>query len=119
MIAHVVLFAPRPDISDADRDAVVTALGRACCDIPQIRRARVGRRRVLGYEYDSLFPASFEFAAVLEFDSEADLRTYLHHPAHVELGRLFKHVAQVAVAHDFEVVDASEAGAVARLAGLG
>lgn len=118
MIAHVVLFSPRPDLPDAERRALVGALERACADIPQIRRARIGRRRVLGYEYDALSPASFEFAAVLEFDSETDLRSYLHHPAHVELGRLFRHGAQVAFAHDFDIVDGTVGGAVARLADL-
>jgi len=119
VIAHVVLFTPRPDLADDDRVALVQALERACADIPGIQRARVGRRRVLGYDYDRMSPVSFEFAAVLEFDSEAALRDYLEHPAHGELGRLFRAVAQVAVAHDFEIVDPGTAGAVARVAGLG
>lgn len=115
MIAHLVLFTPRPDLGDADRTALIAALERACADIPGIRRARVGRRQVFGYEYDSMSPLAFEFAAVLEFDSESDLRAYLSHPAHVELGRLFRHSAHAALAHDFQMVDAGAERAIERL----
>jgi len=113
MIAHVVLFTPREDLDAAAREALVAALERACLDIPQIRRVRVGRRRVLGYAYDALSPVGFEYAAILEFDSEADLRSYLQHPAHVELGRRFTSSAAVAVAHDFEIADAAGVRALA------
>jgi hypothetical protein len=105
MIAHVVLFSPRPDLDAAGREALIASLERACQDIPQIRRVRIGRRRILGYAYDSLSPVHFEFAAILEFDSEADLHAYLVHPSHVELGQRFKSSAAVAIAHDFAVVE--------------
>jgi hypothetical protein len=107
MIAHVVLFTPRADLDAAAREALIGALEKACLDIPRIRRVRIGRRRVFGYAYDTISPVHFEFAAILEFDSEADLRAYLLHPAHVELGQRFTSSAAVAVAHDFEVVDAA------------
>jgi hypothetical protein len=81
MIAHVVLFTPRADLDAAAREALIGALEKACLDIPRIRRVRIGRRRVLGYAYDTISPVHFEFAAILEFDSEADLRAYLLHPA--------------------------------------
>ena len=106
MIAHVVLFTPRASLSPAERRTLVEDLERACQHIPAIRRARIGRRRLLGYAYDTVAPAQFEFAAILEFDSEADLRSYLHHPAHIALGRWFHQGAEVALAADFEVVDA-------------
>jgi hypothetical protein len=106
VIAHVVLFTPRASLSAAERRTLVEDLERACRAIPAIRRARIGRRRVLGYAYDSVGPAQFEFAAIIEFDSEADLRGYLHHEAHVALGRWFHQGAEVALAADFEIVDA-------------
>lgn len=106
MIAHVVLFSPRADVDAAAREALIAALERACSDIPQIRRVRVGHRRVLGYAYDTLAPVQFEYAAILEFDCEADLRAYLEHPAHAELGERFRLSAAAAFAHDFEIVDA-------------
>jgi Stress responsive A/B Barrel Domain len=106
VIAHVVLFTPRASLSPEDRRALVGDLERACQAIPAIRRARIGRRRVLGYGYDTVGPVHFEFVAVLEFESEADLHIYLRHPAHIALGRWFHHGAEVAIAEDFETVEA-------------
>ena len=108
MIAHVVLFTPRASLSPAERHALVADLERACHDIPQLRRARIGRRRILGHAYDTSGPVHFEFMAVMEFDSAADLESYLRHPAHVALGRWFHHGAEVAVAEDFAMVDAAD-----------
>ena len=80
-----------------------------------IARARVGRRRLLGYAYDTLGPAHFEYAVVIEFESEADLHAYLHHPAHVALGHHFNNSAEVALALDFAIGDASQIQAIAAL----
>lgn len=105
MIAHVVLFTPRESLAPADRQQLVGDLEQALQAIPEIRRARIGRRRILGYAYDASGPAHFEFVVMLEFDSEADLRSYLHHPAHVALGRWFHQGAEVAWAADFEIAE--------------
>lgn len=105
MIAHLVLFTPRPSLSPDERAALVGDLERALQAIPEIRRARIGRRRVLGYAYDVVGPVQFEFVVLLEFDSEADLGGYLQHPAHVALGQWFHHGATAALAADFEVVE--------------
>ena len=114
MIAHVVLFTPRASLTPDERRALVGDLERACQAIPTIRRARIGRRRILGYAYDSAGPVHFDFVAVLEFESEADLRVYLQHPAHAALGRWFQQGAEIAIAEDFQLVDAGElAGLVA------
>ena len=106
MIAHVVLFTPRDSLSIAERQALIGDLERACQAIPTIRRARIGRRRLLGTPYDTAGPVHFAFVVVLEFDSEADLCAYLHHPAHLALGRWFYEGADVAIAEDFEMVEA-------------
>ena len=106
MIAHVVLFTPRPSLTPAERRALVADLEQACRDIPQIRRSRIGRRQRLGYAYDQAGPVHFEFLAVLEFDSREDLNDYLQHPSHTALGRWFHQGADLAIAHDFEMVDA-------------
>lgn len=116
MIAHVVLFTPASTLGPAERDEVIRALEAACRDIPEIRRARVGKRRVLGYNYDAASPVEFEFALVLEFESVEDLDAYLRHPSHTALGRLFHTATDRALAHDFEIVDAADTGAVVRLA---
>lgn len=106
MIAHVVSFTPRATLTPAERAALVTDLEQALQAIPEIRRARIGRRKVLGYAYDAVGPVHFEFVLWLEFDSEAALDRYLHHPAHIALGRWFHHGAEVALAQDFELADA-------------
>jgi hypothetical protein len=107
VIAHVVLFTPKASLSADERQALVADLERACQDIPSIRRARVGRRQILGYAYDSVGPVQFEFIVELEFDSKTDLDAYLRHPAHVALGRWFHEGADVAVAEDFAMVEPS------------
>ncbi|MGH9386409.1 MAG: Dabb family protein [Vicinamibacterales bacterium] len=110
MIAHIVLFKPRPDLSRADREALLGALRIAFTNIPEIRRARVGRRTMLGRAYDSLARIDFECAAVLEFETEAALRAYLDHPAHVDLGRRFSETSEVALVYDFEMIEPDEIG---------
>jgi hypothetical protein len=115
MIAHIVLFSPKASLSSGEREATITALERACSDIPQISRVRVGRRRLLGYAYDALAPVHFEYAVIMEFESEADLHAYLHHPSHVALGHHFNNSAEVAIALDFAIADASQIQAIAGL----
>lgn len=110
MIAHVVLFTPRRSLPIEERRRLVADLERACRDIPGIGRARIGRRRMLGFAYDDVGPVHFEFVAVLEFETEADLRGYLQHPAHVALGRWFHLGAEVALAEDFDMAAAGDLG---------
>lgn len=105
MVAHVVLFTPRRDLTPEQQDHFLRALESACGSIPSILRARVGRRVLMGREYDALAGAGFEYSAVLEFESAEDLRAYLDHPAHDALGRLFYETASAALALDFEMVD--------------
>lgn len=102
MIQHVVLFEPKASLADADRAALVAALRRAVEGIPMIRRAVIGKRIRLGRPgYETQMAAHYEYSAILDFDSEAELRAYLDHPAHQELGtRLFTAAAAV-LAYDF------------------
>lgn len=108
MHAHIVLLRPRPDLSTGDQERLFAALEHALVNIPMIARARVGRRVTLGRAYDQQNTQDYPYAAVIEFDSEADLRAYLDHPAHVELGRLFFEVAEAALVHDFGMVEAGQ-----------
>jgi hypothetical protein len=103
MIAHVVLFEPRADLSSADRERFAASFERAVTEIPQLRRARIGKRKDLGRFYDQQNARNFSYAAILEFDSEGDLLTYLEHPAHQELGTLFYETAETALVYDFEL----------------
>ena len=105
MISHVVLFKPRSDLSLAEREALLDAMRTAFTGIPQIRRVRVGRRRMIGRGYEAQMMVDFEYAAVLEFDDELALRTYLDHPAHADLGRHFGLTAAAALVYDFSMVE--------------
>ena len=107
MIAHVVLFRPRPTLSESERAGFIGALDAALQDIPQIKRATIGRRFVLGRQYDAMNTVEFAFVAILEFESKADLVAYLDHPAHEKLGMQFYTTAEAALAYDFDLLDPS------------
>jgi stress responsive alpha/beta barrel protein len=104
MIAHVVLFSPRPDLSNGDRAALLDALASAAKGIPSIKRFRVGKRvkhSLPGYE--QMMTDDYEFAVIIEFDDVAGLKSYLQHPAHAEAGRHFTASAARALAYDYEI----------------
>lgn len=115
MIAHVVLFEPRRDLSQADREAFAHSFEHALTAIPQVRRARVGARKNVGRLYDQLNVRDFPFIAIIEFDTEADLRAYLDHPAHNDLGQRFYESAQGALVYDFELSEGGDVSRVFRL----
>jgi hypothetical protein len=90
VIAHIVLFEPKSTVSEGEREAFSAALKRAFSAIPGIERARVGRRISPDVEYAlDLGHSTYKYAAVLEFADLGRLKSYLAHPAHQELGRLF------------------------------
>lgn len=105
MIAHVVLYELRPDLTPAERTRFVEALRQAVVGIPAIRRVRIGRRRRVGASYEAVASSSYEFIGILEFDDEAGLREYLEHPAHVDLGRLFWEFSARTLVFDYELTD--------------
>lgn len=104
MIAHVVLFRPKPDLAAADLAGLLDAMRAAHRDIPQIQRFVVGSRIKTGYPYDAV-SRDFPFFAMLEFANEADLHAYLAHPAHVDLGNRFYLTSASAEAYDFSLSD--------------
>ena len=103
MIAHVVLFRPRGDLSPAARDALAAAFETALREIPSIRRVRVGRRLQHGHSYEALMPIDYQYAAVLEFDDTAGLTAYLEHPAHAQLASQFFSAFEHALMYDFDL----------------
>lgn len=109
MIAHVVLFRPRPDLDERQRTAFVDALAHALAGIPDIRRARVGRRFAVGRQYDDHNPQTYPYVAILEFDDRDGLVRYLEHPAHRALGEQFYSAAESALAFDYELMDGADA----------
>jgi len=103
MVAHVVLFKPKPGLDPAGRQRVAAAFERALREIPSIRRADVGRRILHGRAYEQLMTVDYEYAAILEFDTVADLTAYLAHEAHEALGALFFEAFDVALMYDYEM----------------
>ena len=107
MIAHVVLLKLRATMSAEDREALLESMRVAFTGIPEIRRVRIGKRILLGRGYETQMAEHFEYSAIIEFDSEADLRVYLDHPQHQELGRRFFESVDAAMVYDYATVDAS------------
>jgi hypothetical protein len=108
MIVHVVLFSPRPDLSAADRAALLGALELASKHIPSIKRLRVGKRvkhSLPGYE--QMMRDDYEYAVMIEFDDVEGLKAYLQHPAHAAAGHHFTASASKALAYDYEVAESN------------
>jgi hypothetical protein len=102
MISHVVLFRPKASLSQEDRRALIGALQRAVSGIPSIKRTTIGKRILLDRSgYETQMAEHYEYSAILDFDTEADLRAYLDHPAHVALARLLFTSADAVLAYDF------------------
>jgi hypothetical protein len=103
MIAHLVLFRPRADLSEAARRNLAASFERAIHEIPSVRRARVGPRLTHGRAYEQLMRVHFSYAAVLEFDDFAGLQAYLEHPAHTDLAARFFEAFEEALIYDFDL----------------
>ena len=102
MISHVVLFRPRATLTAAERATLIDALRAAVSGVPAIQRTTIGKRILLNRPgYETQMAEHFEYSAILEFDSETDLRGYLDHPAHLDLGRLLFTAAEAVLAYDF------------------
>jgi hypothetical protein len=108
VIVHVVLFEPRPDLTDAERQRVLEDLRVAATTIPALRRCRIGRRIRLGAAgYEQAMQVDYRYAAIMEFDDRSGLEAYLRHPAHEGIGRHFVASAASALAYDFDMVEAA------------
>lgn len=105
MIAHIVLFRPRADLSLDARQALATALEAALRQIPSIRRAHVGPRLLHGRAYEALMRVDYQYAAVLEFDDVGGLTAYLEHPSHEQLASQFFDAVEEALMYDFELAE--------------
>jgi hypothetical protein len=109
MIAHIVLFKPRADLSPQAGQQLAASFETALKQIPSIRRARVGRRITHGRVYEALMGVDYEYAAILEFDDEAGLKAYLEHPAHEQLGAQFFEAFEQALIYDFDFAEGTAA----------
>jgi hypothetical protein len=116
VIIHVVLFEPRPDLSEATRRRVFADLRASAEGIPSARRFRIGRRIRHGLPgYEQTMTDEYSFALVVEFDDVPGLTTYLQHPSHATLGRHFSESALRALAYDYVMSDAAHPDAAAHL----
>jgi hypothetical protein len=109
MIAHIVLFKPRADLSADARQRFAELFETALRKIPSIRRARIGRRITHGRGYEALMTVDYQYAAVLEFDDVTGLKAYLEHPAHEQLGAQFFDVFEQALMYDFDIAEGDAA----------
>ena len=105
MVAHVVLLKPRATLRTDEREALLESMRVAFAGIPEIKRVRIGKRILIGRGYETQMAEHFEYSAIIEFDSEADLRVYLDHPQHQELGKRFFESADSALVYDFTTVE--------------
>jgi hypothetical protein len=105
MTVHLVLFRPRAGLTPDQRRALASSFELALRDIPAIRRARVGRRVMVGRAYEELMRSAYPYAAIIEFDDISALRAYLDHPAHQQLATQFFGAFDDALIYDFELVD--------------
>ncbi len=103
MVAHIVLFRPKADITPSDQQAMFHALQAAAAGIPSVRRFHVGTRLTHGPGYEQLMTEDYPYAAVIEFDDLAGLQSYLQHPAHQHLGELFYRLLDAGMVYDYEM----------------
>ncbi len=108
MIVHVVLFHPRENLPAETSARVLEDLRHAAATIPVIRRFRIGRRVKHGLPgYEQAMRDDYGFAALIEFDDDVGLATYLQHPSHQAIGAHFTISAQRALAYDYEIIEES------------
>ena len=114
MLTHVVLFRPRPGLTHADAQALVSAIERAARDIPGVRRFEVGRQTAAPPPYAAGAPPDLPYVAMVWLDDRAALDAYLTHPAHQALGAAFNGALGAAMIFDFET-EAVDGGGARRL----
>jgi hypothetical protein len=108
VIAHIVLFTPKAGLNTEDMRSFAQAILRTCSDIPQVKRAIVGRNADIDAGYARNFgDKTYKYAAVLEFESKDDLVSYLKHPSHQALGRQFWQHCEATVIMEVEFAYAS------------
>jgi hypothetical protein len=117
MIAHIVLFEPKADLSQPQKLAFAQSVIETCRSIETVKRISLGRRVDVDPGYArSLGDSTYKYAAVLEFESADGLVSYLNDPKHEVLGRLFWQYCERALISEVEWIDVGEADAASKLA---
>ena len=105
MIAHIVFFQPKTSVSAEQRRAFIDAIRHAVREIPEIQRALIGRTLSFGLMPEQLGHNTYDYAAIFEFSSPGDLKRYLDHPAHANVGRLFWQLGALTLVADVTLED--------------
>lgn len=104
-----MLFSPKGDLTQASKRSFAKSVVSACSSISSIRSARVGKRVAVDAGYERSFGDwTYEFAAILEFDTRSALVAYLRHPLHEKIGRLFWENCERTAISEVEVVDMND-----------
>ena len=103
MLVHVVLFRPKPDLSQADQELLLQSFTNAVREIPSLVRASVGPRVTHGAGYEPPNADAFPYAAMLEFNDLAGLQEYLTHSAHAEPARMFFAAIEASMIADYQI----------------
>jgi Stress responsive A/B Barrel Domain len=107
VIAHIVLFKPKDDLTSAQTLLFAQQLKRTMSEVASITRAQVGKRiQSDSAETRKFGDTAYEYSAVIEFKDEPGLVQYLRDPLHRELGRLFWENCQSTVVMEVRSVDA-------------
>lgn len=105
MIVHVVLFRPRADVTDAEREGLLDSMRVAAREVPSLRAFRIGAHLDPAPTYVLGGFPSFPWIALLEFDDAEGLQAYLTHPLHRDLGARFNATAEAALIYDYEITE--------------
>ena len=81
---------------------MLDALRIASTEIPTVREFRIGRRILHGARYEGLSAEDYPYVAVVSFENVDGLKTYLRHPKHDEVGRLFYALADNVLVYDYD-----------------
>lgn len=96
MLRQITLIKFRDSVSAADIDAVGSGFGEISGIVDGIRRFEYGPD--LG-----LMDGTYDYALVIDFDSEADWKAYLEHPQHVDFAQRFTPLAADAVRVQYSI----------------
>jgi hypothetical protein len=102
VIAHIVLFRPKREAGADGIRSFATTLQSACREIRSVRRAIAGRitddKQFIGH-------TTYQYVAVIEFENEEGLRSYLNSPSHKELAGLFWQFCESTIILDVNAVN--------------
>lgn len=108
MIQHIVLFTPKPGLTDERRQIFTSLVVDTLSGSTDVERFSIGRRVDIDAGYDRNFgDKTYEYSAVIEFRTEKDLIGYLRSSEHAHLGRLFWENCDSCVVCETEVTSSS------------